>query len=73
MARPKTLARAFYDGVLGGILLGIAIASLYVLYMFGQSGYPVPIDVQYGAFILLIFGIIVVAYDAHRVTSAPSS
>lgn len=71
MGKAKTPARAFYDGVLGGCILGTGIAFLLILYVFGQSGQQAPIDVQYEGFALLVLGIIIVGYDAHKVTSVP--
>ncbi len=64
----RSPARAFYDGITSGGLLGFVIGALFVLLLL-PTGDNVPSEIW-----LLIMGVVVlavsmIAYDAHKVLS----
>ena len=63
--------RAYYDGLINGGLIGMAIGILLIMYLFNENGISVPLPVVFVTFGLLIFGVSLTAYDAHKAVSAP--
>ncbi len=69
--KPYSRRRAYYDGLLNGGLIGLGLGFLLIFSLLNDAGVSPPLNILYFVFGLLVFGISLTAYDAHKAVSAP--